>query len=316
MKNKNSIKLTDAKRLFVDYIKKERGFSVNTVEAYGRDLDRFINHLGADVNVEDLNRDVLRNYFTYCITDKKEKVKPSTIARYQVALRTFCKYLLSIEVIEKDFSYALATPKKISRLPSYYNESDMETALDSKNIQDGNDYFGFRDILILDIFYSCGLRLSELASLELKDIDINSCLLRVKGKGNKERVVPIAEKTLKMFQDYLKVLREIKTEKCQENNALFLNKNCKPLSKRGIQLIVEKNMRMVSARKTNHPHMLRHSYATHLINNGADIRVVKELLGHSSLSTTQIYTHLNYKKLIEIYHNCHPMEKRQKESGC
>jgi len=290
---------------YLHYIKTKRFYSNHTIESYGNDAQQFYKFLEKRYGLNkiapfEISRQKLRTYLAYLKTNKYES---TTINRKIACLKSFFKFLFIHEFIPNNPAsglFSLRTEKKIPVTLNYEKIKEAMALIDTATA------IGARDKTILELFYGTGIRLSELATLNIENIDNVNNLLRVTGKGNKERLVPMGEVAKLALKKYLIKRNELlqKTIK-KETNALFLNQYGKRLSRRGIQKRVALYLHLVSVAGTN-PHSLRHSYATHLLDQGADLAAVKELLGHSSLSTTQIYTHVSAERLKEIYKQAHP----------
>ena len=275
------------------YIQLERGYSKNTVEAYCSDLGQFFIFLKKpldEADEEDIKRFISKN---------TKKNDPTTVSRKLSAIKTFYKYLALNGKVKKMPSAMLPSAKKAFKLPQTLQVEQVRTLMESvKGIKPAD----FRDKAILEIMYGAGLRISELVSLNYEDVDAEDTSVRVFGKGSKERIVPLGTEALRAVADY-KAKGWIKLVK-NDRNALFLSQRGKRLTRQSIWLVIKKYANVVGIEM--HPHALRHSFATHLLENGADLRSVQQLLGHSSISTTQIYTHLSQKHLQKIYFSYHP----------
>ena len=285
---------------FLDYISKQRGYSENTTAAYRRDLSQFIKFLNDELGITDITtamtKHVLRN-FIYSYTESGYKTR--TIARKVATLKSFSRFCVKTGVIKINPAKALSTPKLDKPLPSFLTEKQ---ATDFASQTENSDIMAQRNRAIVELFYGTGMRLSELYSLNTATIDKKRATIRVLGKGKKERIIPVTQVAIDMILKYLKD----RNASINNTEPLFTNKKNDRLSKRQIQRIVEKELSTVSSQKKRSPHILRHTYATHLLDGGADIRAVKELLGHSSLSTTQIYTHVSKEHLLKAYAQAHP----------
>jgi len=224
-----------------------------------------------------------------------------SVGRKLASIRRFFKYMIQIKAMETNPATAFQAPKVDKYLPEYLREDEIRNAINAIVL---NSEAGVRDRTILELFYGTGIRLSELASLNISDVDLSAGSIRVFGKGSKERVLPLGQNLKKVLTGYLSARKKLAHE--PESQAFFLNLRGQRLSRRGIQLIVKNWLRKVSHKKKLSPHILRHSFATHLLDHGADLEAVKELLGHASLSTTQIYTHLTMDRLKKVYRQAHP----------
>jgi tyrosine recombinase XerC len=285
---------------FVKYLKQERDFSENTLSSYQNDLkalEKFLEKRGKELSFSPADKNLLRDF----LIDLKEKgLDFSSIARKVSALRSFFKFLKRRDLIEYNPALFLLTPKMKKKLPEVLSVAQMIKLLDEK---ERGDIRGLRDKAILELFYSTGIRLSELASLDLSSIDFNGGTIRVLGKGRKERIVPVGKKAILALKEYLK---ERESLSGLDSSTVFINRMKKELSPRGIARIVKKNLAQVSEDRQVSPHTLRHTFATHLLDEGADLMAVKEMLGHKNLSTTQIYTHTTVERLKKVYKQAHP----------
>lgn len=294
---------------FFHHLKTERTYSTHTLIAYGIDIKQFYLFLDQNFGLERLSpaqisKQVLRSYLGYL---RKQNYLATSINRKIACLKSFFGYLYrqnSIPANPAGSLFSLRTEKKIPQTINYNNIKEALT------LPGENSAIGIRDQAILELFYGTGIRLSELSKLELKDIDFVNGLIKVSGKGNKQRLVPLGEFATRSLKKYLEVREQLLQKTIiKDVPAVFLNRYGKRLSSRGIQRRVEKYLRLVSTGGTS-PHVLRHSFATHLLDGGADLMAVKELLGHSDLATTQIYTHVSTERLKEIYRQAHPRADR------
>jgi len=289
---------------FLRYLKQERNFTENTLSSYQNDLEafeRFLEKRKKELSFSAADKNLLRDF----LIDLKEKgLDFSSIARKISALRSFFRFLKRRDLIEYNPALFLLTPKMKKKLPEVLSVIQMKKLLNEKGKE---DIWGLRDKAILELFYSSGIRLSELASLDLSSIDFNGGTIRVFGKGRKERIVPVGRKAISALKDYLKA-RELLSR--IETSAVFINRLKKKLSARGIARIVKKNLARISEDKNVSPHTLRHTFATHLLDAGADLLAVKEMLGHKNLSSTQIYTHTTVERLKKVYKQAHPRSER------
>jgi tyrosine recombinase XerC len=277
---------------FLRYLDIEKNYSKHTLLNYRLDLEDFAKFLGGSPleQVDYLN---LRKYLARL---KEKNLKSRTVYRKISCLRSFFKFLAREGYIKTNPVLSLVSPKQEKHLPSFLTEEEMTKLLEAPSTEDDQ---GLRDRAILETFYSTGMRISELVGLSLDDLDFIGGVVKAKGKGKKERLLPIGEKALTAIKGYL-------DKRQKPADAVFLNKNGGRLSDRGVRNIVSKYIRITSLRQGISPHTFRHSFATHLLNRGADLRSVQELLGHANLSTTQIYTHLTTDKLKSIYDKAHP----------
>ena len=289
----NEIKeIQDYKR----YLSYEKNYSFHTVKNYIKDIEQFVvfNNKKIEVDENDIKR-----FLEFL---GKKKYSRRSIARKIVAIRNFYKFLIKIKRIKiNPFTYIL-TPKAEKKLPSVLTEKEIENLMSAAT---GKDFISLRDRTILELIYSTGIRVSELVNMDVSDIDFVNEEIKVLGKGGKERIIPAGSVALNILHCYLKELKKIDT-----SGILFINKNKKRLTQRFVELMIKKYAKVAGIEKRVTPHTLRHSFATHLLDRGADLRSVQELLGHSNLSTTQIYTHLSIQKLKKEYDKAHPRAKK------
>jgi integrase/recombinase XerC len=290
---------------FIQYLKSEKNFSDNTLISYQDALSsfgEFLNKKDTNQNfLQQISRPLLRDFL---ISLKRKGLKENTIAHRVFVLKSFFKYLLKKRKLGVNPGAYLLSPKRRKSLPSFLTVSQMEELL---KLPPREDIWGLRDSAILELFYSTGMRLSELSGLELSNIDYNGEVIRVMGKGRKERIIPVGAEALSALKNYLDQRNlYIKDLSSFDGETVFLNRSGKRLTSRSIARIVKRYAQKVSEDKKTSPHKLRHTFATHLLDEGADLLAVKELLGHSSLSTTQIYTHVTTERLKKVYKKAHP----------
>jgi integrase/recombinase XerD len=288
---------------FVTHVKVEKGLSANTVEAYRRDLLKFdVFAKKRKLTLEAVRRDDLVDFLAGLY---REKLESRTVARHLVTLRNFFRFAQIQDLIATDPSVNLESPKIRRSLPGYLRLEEVERLL---NQPDGKTAMGLRDRAMLEVFYSTGLRVSELVSLRIGDLDSKVGCVRCIGKGDKERIVPVGRKALAMVERYMQEARPelLKKAKLSQSQALFVNRRGASLSRVGVWKILSAYGRRAGLRVALTPHMLRHSFATHLLERGADLRSVQLMLGHADISTTQIYTHVVEERLKQIYKAHHP----------
>jgi len=297
---------------FVEFLGAEKGYSENTCRAYARDLEEFSSYIDSQRESErstrtetygsvagSVNNLMIRGYLG--VLHKKNK--KSTVARKLSSLRSFFRYLIKYGVITKNPVDLIMTPKQEKPIPSYLSVDEMFRLLDA--IQT-DTLLDLRNRAIFETLYSCGIRVSEVAGLDMIDVDDDERLVRVLGKGRKERIVPIGRKALVAIRRYREGLVKKTGNGYDENGPLFLNKNSGRLSPRSIARILAQIVERCGMASPVSPHVFRHTFATHMLDAGADLRVVQELLGHKSLSTTQKYTHVSIDRLMETYDRAHP----------
>lgn len=290
---------------YEDYLKFERGFAQLTTRFYTRDLKeflKFIKEKNEDNFLEETKilPTIVREYLALLFRGRRK----STVSRKLASLRTFFNFLEREGAIETDPTEGLSFPKVPRSLPRFLNQDEAKTLVESP---DNSGVLTVRDRAILELLYSSGLRVAELTELKIQNLDMESELVRVKGKGGKERIVPFGEKARKALIEYLSKRKELFPEgRLIEPEHLFLNYRGGKLTTRSVGRIIKKYRTKSGLSKEISPHVLRHSFATHLLEGGADLRVIQELLGHSSLSTTQKYTHISVDRLMEVYKKNHP----------
>ncbi len=303
---------------FIDYIKYEKNYSPHTVKSYSLDLAEFTDYLQVEDSpgpeLDQIDHITIRDFLGYLQGKGNSK---STTARKLAALRSFYRFLHLREVISKNPARLVKTPKTPKRNPRFLRIDEIEKIL---SLPDTSQSKGCRDKALLELLYASGIRVSELTGLNVGDCSLAERLIKVRGKGKKERLVPFGETAKEALGDYLVSRRSIlmKARKYQEPEALFLNLRGSRISPRSIQRLLGDYIKAGALLLDVHPHLFRHSFATHLLNRGADIRSIQELLGHENLSTTQKYTHLQIDELIAKYRSAHPRAKsgsRNKSSG-
>lgn len=280
---------------FMRYLEIEKNYSQHTIINYKLDLADF-NKFQGELALEKVDYLFLRKYLALL---KEKNLGTRTVNRHLSSLRSFFKFLCREGYLKENPIQLLSSPKQEKHLPSFLTEEEVLKLIESAFAKDEKDERGLRDRAILETFYSTGLRISELVGLDLDDIDLVSNIVKAKGKGKKERLVPIGDTAINTIRKYL-------DKRKKQAEALFLNKNGTRISTRGVRDIVSKYLRIAGIKDGVSPHTFRHSFATHLLNRGADLRTVQELLGHANLSTTQVYTHLTTEKLKNVYDKAHP----------
>lgn len=286
---------------FIRYIQLEKNFSIHTVREYENDVQQFLAFLNSEgvQRFEDVEYMHARIYVTQLYNDKLAR---TTISRKISAVRTFFRFLNREYAIDDAAFRSLYHPKKEERLPSFFYEQELEQLFLAN---DGQDPKSLRNMALLELLYATGIRVSECVALELGQVDLDYSIVRVMGKGRKERIVPFGQFAQEALSRYIQEARP-KLMKQLEHNKLFVNLRGTELSDRGVRHILKDMMKNAELHTNIYPHMLRHTFATHLLNNGADMRTVQELLGHSHLSSTQVYTHVTKEHLRNTYMNAHP----------
>ncbi len=293
---------------FLNYTRQRNSGSDHTAEAYQRDIEEFQAFMEQEgvQNFDHVDRLLVSNYIVELRNrfSKNGPLKNSSIARKLSSLRSFFSYLNEYIGIQNNPFHYVKMPKIDKKIPEFLFEDELDQLLDS---MDTSDDVGLRNRAMLEIMYACGLRVSEVVNLKITDIDFLEQVLIVTGKGDKQRMVPFYESVGELLQTYVLRTRERWTH--EKHGYVFINQKGKQLTSRGVQYILNQVVIKSGLNMHVHPHMLRHSFATHLLDNGADLRIVQELLGHSSLSTTQIYTHISQDKLKSTYENAFPRAK-------
>ncbi len=279
-------------REFLNYITHQKNYSRHTVSAYRTDLGQFLSF--ADYNIDSVDIDLLRRYLFQL---KKQNYGPRSTGRKIAAIKSFFNFLIKRQYIRKNPALLISSPKLPERLPSFLTYEEVEKILESAG---GNDEMVLRDRAIMELLYSSGLRVGELVSLKISDINIPEGTLRIKGKGNKERIVPVGSYALNYIFDYIEKRTNVRTP------FIFLNRKGNRLTSRSVERIIKRWARIAGITKKVTPHVFRHSFATHLLDRGADLRTVQELLGHSDITTTQIYTHVTVQRLKHLYEKYYP----------
>jgi integrase/recombinase XerC len=283
---------------FIQYLAVERNVSSHTIAAYASDLAQFqsfvLRERGDDIGVETVDHLLIRRYLALLHKDHRK----SSIGRKLAAIRAFFKYLVREGRMVKNPAELVSTPKKEKRLPFHLNIDEVTALVEAPR---GGDLSGLRDRAILETLYSCGIRVSELTGLDVGAVDLEDGLARVLGKGGKERVVPVGSYARRAIAAYLAARNQP-----GHDAPLLLNVRGGRLTSRSVGRIVDKYILKLATIKKISPHTLRHTFATHLLESGADLRAIQELLGHASLSTTQKYTHVSIDRLMEVYDKAHP----------
>lgn len=286
---------------FLDYVTIERGLSRNTVQAYEDDLKAYAHFLQAEgiVDILHVNSDVISRFMFF---EKDRSLSAATLARRISCIKTLYKFFTREGFIKENVTELMQSPKLWKRIPAVLNVEEVKRIVEYPDLHTTQ---GLRDRALLETMYAAGLRVSEAASFTLNSLNAEVGFVRVKGKGSKERIVPIGNKAIHFLQRYTKEARPRFLKK-KESPYLFLNKNGTPLSRQSIWKTIAAITRKLRIKKEVTPHTLRHSFATHLLEGGADLRSVQEMLGHTDIATTQIYTHVNKKRLVQVYQQFHP----------
>ena len=288
---------------FLSYIQYERGYSKHTTIAYKNDLNHFINFCKNYISKQPndfsmVDRKMIRQFLGH---EYEQGRSPKTVSRRLATLKSFFKYLVQAEIVSNNPTIHVKTPKVSKNIPTFVQERWITTLMDSP---DTSTLIGLRDKAIIELFYATGVRLSELVALNIGSVDPVTNLLKVMGKGRKERIVPFGDKAKNSIEHYLNGREQ--SWMSNQDTPLFFGRGDKRISVRTVARRMEKYLKPIVGKDGASPHTLRHTFGTHLLDNDADIRVIQELLGHSSISSTQIYTKVNPKKMKEIYKIAHP----------
>lgn len=291
-------------RKFLDYLSYEKRYSIHTIEAYERDVlqfSDFLTHVEGVNEIKLTKNKNIRNWMLYLL---QKEYTAKSVNRKISSLNTFFTYLLKSGIVHNNPAKAVIKPKMADTLPAFFPENKLNIYLDNYNF--GNSYEGLMHKLMLEMLYQTGMRRAEIVNLKLSDVDLNGKKLKVTGKRNKQRIIPISDSLSYILCDFLDIRkREF------DGEWLFLTNKGNKLYNKFVNIVVDRHLKHVSTQKKKSPHVLRHTFATHLLNKGADLNVIKELLGHSNLSATQIYTHNTYEKLRNIYKQAHPRAKKE-----
>jgi tyrosine recombinase XerC len=300
--------LKDYIEQFISWLTDEKGYSHHTVSNYRRDLDQFAEQAGREIKVSSIDTAIIRSY----IYSLHIKNKSSSVARKLSALRSFFRFLEQENSISRNPMASISMPKQEQHIPVFLSVDEVFALLEAPGRE---ETFAARDRAILELLYSTGMRVSELVACNLANLDFEAEMVMVRGKGNKERLIPFGAQAVKALQDYLLEREELLRKRQQQGkaidkNSLFLNSRGTRLTSRSVERMISDYGRKAGLDKPVTPHVLRHSFATHLLEMGADMRSVQELLGHASLSTTQKYTHLDMVHLMRVYDKAHPRARK------
>jgi integrase/recombinase XerC len=288
---------------FLNYLRYERNRSELTVRTYGRSLEDFESYFknrDSQLSWESVDSDIIRDWME-SMMDKGDMA--STVNNCLSAVRSFFRFALSRQLVRRDPAYAIKGPKKQKPLPQFVREDEMNRLIDAPEMW-GDSYQDFRARTIIILFYETGIRLAELIGLDDRDVDFTARQLKVTGKRNKQRIVPFGKELEEVLKEYMTRRDEEYGVRCE--SALFLNDRGRRMTRYQVEVIVKKCLSMVTAIKKRSPHVLRHSFATAMLNNGAGLESVRKLLGHESVATTEIYTHTTFEQLKKVYENAHP----------
>jgi len=285
---------------FLDYLRYERNASVHTISGYRRDLSQLAAFLEErETRLRKIDHVAVRAFLAHL---HERGLKKSSLARKLAAVRSFFQFCLKKGWVEENAAKVVSTPRQERLVPSFLSEDEMADFLD---LPSSNEPLALRDKAMLELLYATGIRVGELVGINLEDVNFGDWWIRVRGKGKKERLVPFGRKAEESLTAYLRVRPVLLKDRMGET-ALFLNNAGGRLTARSVERTVAKYIQMTAVRRKISPHSLRHSFASHLLSRGADLRVIQELLGHESLATTQKYTHLNLRQLLDVYKKSHP----------
>ncbi|HHY03797.1 MAG TPA: site-specific tyrosine recombinase XerD [Thermoanaerobacterales bacterium] len=286
---------------FLEFLFVERGLSNNTISSYKRDLKKFLSYLRYK-KIDDINKTNRTIIVSYLLLMQKEGKASSSISRACAAIKSFYHFLIRERLINEDPTINLESPKIEKRLPRVLSVKEVSNLL---NQPDTTNPLGLRDRTMLELLYATGMRVSELLSITPEDVNLDMGFVRCLGKGSKERIIPIGTTAISFLKEYIQKARTKLLNK-KNSKQLFLNHRGEKLSRQGFWKIIKRHAKNAGISKDITPHTIRHSFATHLLENGADLRSVQEMLGHADISTTQIYTHITRNKIKEVYDRTHP----------
>ncbi len=287
---------------YLSHLKLEKNLSENTLSSYKNDISTFISFL-SDYKISDPSDISTENLTAFFKTLKNIGLTSTSAARYFSSLKGLFLYLLKNNYIIKNPLEKISAPKLSKKLPEVLNINEVDKILAQPNV---SDTLGLRDKAILELLYACGTRVSELTNLKLSDLFLNEEVIRVFGKGSKERLIPIGSSAIEWVGKYIKESRSVLLRISKSGNYVFLNSRGSKLSRMGIWKIIDRYVKEAGIQKEVHPHTFRHSFATHLLEGGADLRAVQEMLGHADISTTQIYTHIDRDYIKQVHKQFHP----------
>lgn len=291
---------------FLHYLAVERGLARNTLEAYERDLTSFLEYMSDKQGITTLDQVDRVHIVNYLMFLRESGRASSTVARTMTSIRSFFKFLVREQILAADPSIYMDTPKTDKKLPKVMNLEEVERLLDAPQVKEPA---GIRDKAMLELLYASGIRVSELVSLNVGDLNLGMGFVRCIGKGSKERIIPLGRIALDWLDRYIQTARPKLLKGRLSEQALFVNRNGGRMTRQGFWKIIKQYGKEANIDKDITPHMLRHSFATHLLENGADLRAVQEMLGHSDISTTQIYTHVTKLRMKDVYNRTHPRAK-------
>ncbi len=287
---------------YLSFLKLERNLSGNTISSYKNDITSFLHYLD-EKGISDPSDITFSHLIEFFKTLNEVCLSNSTAARYFSSIKSFFKYLFERKYIRENPIERLNSPKLSKNLPVVLTIEDIDSILTKPDVK---SKLGLRDKVLLELLYACGLRVSELVNLKISDLFLKEEVIRVFGKGSKERIVPIGSSAITWIENYLFKSRPLLEKKAKSENVLLLNNRGTKLSRMGVWKIIDKYTKAAGIKKDVHPHTFRHSFATHLLEGGADLRAVQEMLGHADISTTQIYTHIDRDYIKQVHKDFHP----------
>lgn len=286
---------------FLNYLSVERGLSANTIVSYRQDIDAYLDFLGS-MRIDSLSKTAKNDISSFMLLQKDKNIAANSIARRLAAIKSFYRFLLRERILKSDPSSLIDSPKLWKKIPETLSANEVEALLSQPNI---HTVQGIRDKAVLETLYATGMRVSEAVNLKNDNVNLDIGFLRCIGKGDKERVIPLGSKAINSLRRYLAGAR-LRQLKNKNSEYLFLNRFGRKISRQSLWKIIKKYARQAKIKKNLKPHILRHSFATHLLEGGADLRSVQEMLGHANISTTQVYTHVSKQRLKSIHKMFHP----------
>ena len=284
------------KKKFIQYISSERRFSEHTIQSYQTDLQQFLNYLDSEFDIQELDKVNFQIIRTWIVSLLENGISPRSVKRKISTLKSYFRFLIRDSIIKENPMSRIIAPKSTTKLPVFMPQNEIENLLNKLQFED--NFLGKRNKLIIELFYVTGIRLSELINIQVKDIDFINESIKIFGKRNKERIIPLSKNMAHAIQEF------ISSHNLQ--HFLFTNNDAKKLYTKLVYRVVNKYIGEISSISKKSPHILRHTFATHMLNNGADINAIKDLLGHANLSATQVYTHNTIEKIKSVYNQAHP----------
>ncbi|MFN5325098.1 MAG: tyrosine-type recombinase/integrase [Bacteroidota bacterium] len=293
-------------RRFLSHLQYEKRYSTHTLKAYENDLGGFSDYLGTEYGTESVDITTATHFHirSWIVSLIESGIAPRSVNRKITALKSFFRFLLREKLVTQNPMVKIQSPKTGKKLPAFIDEKRMDELFSSIEFPEG--FSGIRDRAILELFYGTGMRLSELTGIKIQDLNLGQQTVKVLGKRNKERILPISNSLSVTLKTYLENRSSHLSEKGKDSNYLFFDSKCNMLYGKFVYRLTRKYLGMVTTGDKRNPHVLRHTFATHMLNNGAEINAVKEILGHSNLAATQVYTHNTIEKLKNIYKQAHP----------